>query len=211
MKAIIFSTKDAAGHRSKFVAVCEDGEVGKTIGHYIGRGSEIIGSEVVPVSQEHLTETPKTHNCVNKVQERLLRKVNAFPFEEVRDFVIKQGAWPRTNARDARHIAQWLEGAPKEVKMLFSSTFDNGLEDGLRVCDACGKWITEGYYLDGDYACSDECAVALYQRYMWDADTPDHKVSKEAAEKQLRYDLEKDDEECIGDNYYTEWESEYPR
>lgn len=31
-----------------------------------------------------------------------------------------------------------------------------------RVCDTCGKWHTEGYYLAGEYACSEECAIALY-------------------------------------------------
>lgn len=31
-----------------------------------------------------------------------------------------------------------------------------------RVCDTCGKWHTEGYYVDGEYACSEECAIALY-------------------------------------------------
>lgn len=31
-----------------------------------------------------------------------------------------------------------------------------------RVCDTCGKWMSEGYYLAGEYACSSECAIVLY-------------------------------------------------
>lgn len=32
-----------------------------------------------------------------------------------------------------------------------------------RVCDVCGKWHTEGYWVcEEDYACSAECAIELY-------------------------------------------------
>ena len=32
-----------------------------------------------------------------------------------------------------------------------------------RVCDVCGKWHTEGYWVgSADYACSEECAIELY-------------------------------------------------
>lgn len=32
-----------------------------------------------------------------------------------------------------------------------------------RVCDVCGQWHTEGYYVgEEDYACSEECAIELY-------------------------------------------------
>ena len=32
-----------------------------------------------------------------------------------------------------------------------------------RICDVCGKWHTEGYWVcENDYACSEECAISLY-------------------------------------------------
>lgn len=32
-----------------------------------------------------------------------------------------------------------------------------------RVCDVCGKWHTEGYWVcEEDYACSEECAIQLF-------------------------------------------------
>jgi hypothetical protein len=37
-----------------------------------------------------------------------------------------------------------------------------------RICSHCGKVHTEGWYLselDNAYACSDECAMAIYQAH----------------------------------------------
>ena len=34
--------------------------------------------------------------------------------------------------------------------------------EDVRTCDNCGKPMLEGYYLGGEHACSDECALALY-------------------------------------------------
>ena len=63
-----------------------------------------------------------------------------------------------------------------------------------RICDVCGKWHTEGYYVGEDeYACSEECAIKLYN-------------GNEAA---FREDLALlDDEETADDavTYWTEWE-----
>ena len=59
----------------------------------------------------------------------------------------------------------------------------------IRRCDHCGRPMKEGYYLAGEYACSNECCLALYNG------------DREAMEK----DLSKADEdgwEC----YYTDWE-----
>lgn len=33
---------------------------------------------------------------------------------------------------------------------------------GFRVCSNCGVKMMEGYMLEGEYACCDECAIALY-------------------------------------------------
>lgn len=59
----------------------------------------------------------------------------------------------------------------------------------LRVCDVCGKLYHEGYYLDGDYACDDECAIELYK----------------GDEFVFRTDLEHADEDD-GNVYWTAWE-----
>lgn len=63
-----------------------------------------------------------------------------------------------------------------------------------RICDVCGKWHTEGYYVGEDeYACSDECAIKLYN-------------GNEAA---FREDLTLLDNEETADDavtYWTEWE-----
>lgn len=37
------------------------------------------------------------------------------------------------------------------------------VEEWGRICDHCGKWHTEGYFVgEYEYACSKECAIALY-------------------------------------------------
>lgn len=64
--------------------------------------------------------------------------------------------------------------------------------DNIRRCDHCGKPMSRGYYLGGEYACSDECFLALY-----DGD-------KAQMEEDLSH-AEENDAEC----YYTEWESIY--
>lgn len=65
-------------------------------------------------------------------------------------------------------------------------------EDEIRRCDHCGRPMKEGYYLGGEYACSDECCLALYSG---DAKTMMEDLSK----------ADDDDGEC----YYTDWETYY--
>ena len=52
--------------------------------------------------------------------------------------------------------------------------------------------MKEGYYLGGEYACCDECALALYNG------------DKEQMEEDLSHAQEED-----GECYWTEWESFY--
>ena len=63
-----------------------------------------------------------------------------------------------------------------------------------RICDVCGKWHTEGYYVGEDeYACSEECAIKLYG----------------GNELAFRLDLSLLDNEETADaavTYWTEWE-----
>ena len=63
--------------------------------------------------------------------------------------------------------------------------------EDVRRCSHCGKPMKEGYYIDGEYACDNTCAIALYNG---DAE-------------QFRADLELDEECNYGCVYYTEWVS----
>lgn len=53
-----------------------------------------------------------------------------------------------------------------------SGTDELNDECGYRICSHCGKRFHEGYYLGDEYACSEECAVALYggDRELFEAD-----------------------------------------
>ena len=63
-----------------------------------------------------------------------------------------------------------------------------------RVCDVCGKWHTEGYWVgEEDYACSEECAIKLYEG--------DEEAFK--ADLALLDDPETADIACT---YWTEWD-----
>lgn len=65
-------------------------------------------------------------------------------------------------------------------------------DENVRVCSHCGKPMTSGYYLAGEYACSDECCLALY-----DGDVA-----------QMKEDLSHACEDNC-DTYYTDWEGNY--
>ena len=65
-------------------------------------------------------------------------------------------------------------------------------EAEIRRCDHCGRPMKEGYYLGGEYACSDECCLALYNG------------DKKTMEADLAL-ADTDQGEC----YYTDWESYY--
>lgn len=70
---------------------------------------------------------------------------------------------------------------------------EQGLPEAeIRRCDHCGRPMKEGYYLAGEYACSDECCLALYHG---DKKTMDADLAL----------ADTDEGEC----YWTEWESFY--
>lgn len=77
----------------------------------------------------------------------------------------------------------------KQIKII---TMEDGDNDHIRRCDHCRRSMKKGYYLGGEYACSDECALALYNG---DRTQMDEDLSH----------ADKDDGEC----YWTEWESIY--
>lgn len=62
----------------------------------------------------------------------------------------------------------------------------------IRRCDNCGKPMSSGYYLAGEFACSDECCLALYNG------------DREQMEEDLSHA-----HEMWSDIYYTEWDSIY--
>lgn len=82
----------------------------------------------------------------------------------------------------------WYDQYHDEIVSLYCSI----LKDEVRRCDNCGKLMKEGYYLGGEFACSDECCLALYGG------------DKQQMEEDLSH-AEEDDGEC----YWTEWESYY--
>lgn len=49
-----------------------------------------------------------------------------------------------------------------DIEDRFEFLEDYGIET-LSVCENCGKMIHEGYNLACEYACCDECAIALYR------------------------------------------------
>lgn len=64
----------------------------------------------------------------------------------------------------------------------------------IRRCSECGKLMRTGYYLNGDYACSDECRNKIYKT--------DYDLATDAeAEAQYLEECELHD----SDYYYTEW------
>lgn len=65
-------------------------------------------------------------------------------------------------------------------------------EENVRVCDHCGKPMASGYYLGGEYACSDACCLALYNGDM----------------TQMKEDLSHAAEDD-SDVYFTDWEGNY--
>lgn len=94
--------------------------------------------------------------------------------------------WLKDGESDGENT--WYNQYHDEIVSLYCSI----LKDEVRRCDNCGKLMKEGYYLGGEFACSDECCLALYGG------------DKQQMEEDLSH-AEEDDGEC----YWTEWESYY--
>lgn len=92
---------------------------------------------------------------------------------------------------DPAIIAETAGKYRKRLDEAMAATLDPD-DENVRRCDHCGKPMKEGYYLGGEYACCDECALALYNG------------DKEQMEEDLSH-AEEEDGEC----YWTEWESFY--
>lgn len=121
---------------------------------------------------------------------------------------VENGANPK-GMTDTYHLALWFEGAPAKVKLALCKLFDKGniYEHGLRICSNCGRWMIEGYILEGMgfYACSEECAIDHYCAKMWHGEKAKEIPScRKDAEVQLEADLEN----YPDDNFWTEWYQE---
>lgn len=140
---------------------------------------------------------------ISEIQKRLMNLIDKHQttYNRAYGLALYNGANPE-EMTDSYHLALWFEGANADVKNAFLSIFDNTYTDtGLRICDVCGKFITEGYLLFGldDYACSRECAIKIFQ---WNG--LDASLSPDEAEKRLDRALEEEDD----DNFWTEWSQE---
>ena len=96
---------------------------------------------------------------------------------------------PRGEPFNLDIVAEVSEKYRKKIDEDIATTLDPE-DENIRRCDHCGKPMKEGYYLGGEYACSDECALALYHG------------DKAQMDEDLSH-ADEDDGEC----YWTEWES----
>lgn len=87
-------------------------------------------------------------------------------------------------------LQQFCRGWESDINIIINEINDGASYGDIRVCDNCGLPMGEGYYLGGEFACDDDCCLALYK----------------GDEAQMKEDLshaEEDNSDC----YYTEWDS----
>lgn len=103
---------------------------------------------------------------ISEIQQRLMNAVGVCGnYNGVLALAVENGANTK-EMKDPYHLALWFEGAPASVKHKLLDLFDieGIIEHGLRICDDCGKFFTEGYILDdcSHYSCSRGCAMRYY-------------------------------------------------
>lgn len=98
---------------------------------------------------------------------------------------------PRGEPLDPDLVAETAAGYREKIDGIMAATLDPD-DENVRRCDHCGKPMKEGYYLGGEFACSDGCALALYHG------------DKAQMDEDLRH-ADEEDGEC----YWTEWDSVY--
>ena len=132
----------------------------------------------------------RAKTMISEIQKRIMESIGSGAnYDRALGLALYNGA-RLDDIRGIEDLARWYEGAPKEVKWRFVDEFVLDGNDDLRVCTNCGCFMTEGYLLGIQYACSDRCAIELY-----DGD-----------EAQLREDIRQcvdndDDNDC----FWTEW------
>jgi hypothetical protein len=120
----------------------------------------------------------------------ILRKIiGRSDLDDVRQFMKEHGA-KNKHLVDLESMAAWIYHAQPGVKEEFLGAYNEYDDPPLRICSHCGDFMNEGYMLDYEYACSDECAIALYG----------------GDEAQLREDIRQSvEEEICGDFFWTQW------
>lgn len=149
-------------------------------------------------------ETKKLNETENQIKDRLVSFINYALEQDKSDgtyhafygFYVSNFNKVCDKSDLAGRLSEELMQSSKDVKNDFMNEFDVYGFDGcsVRVCDHCGKFITEGYYLAGEYACSEECAIALYTNNTY-----------EERKQQFESDLQFDEDNCTGECYWTEW------
>ena len=127
----------------------------------------------------------------SEIEKRIWSLIDKVRFEKVVAFALNNGA-EYGLIQDKGDFVVWITRyAKKSEKIEFLNEFYSDWGDtGLRVCSTCGKFMTEGYLLGDEYACSDECAWKSY------------KMPEEEAKAQFSKDLEENED----DFFWTEWE-----
>lgn len=97
---------------------------------------------------------------------------------------------PRGEEVNQTILQQFCHQWESTINDIINEVNEGASYDDIRVCDNCGLPMSDGYYLGGEYACDDECCLALYN----------------GDKAQMEEDLSHADEDC-SDCYYTEWES----
>jgi hypothetical protein len=97
---------------------------------------------------------------------------------------------PRGEEVNQTILQQFCHQWESTINDIINEVNEGASYDDIRVCDNCGLPMSDGYYLGGEYACDDECCLALYN----------------GDKAQMEEDLSHADEDCSY-CYYTEWES----
>lgn len=178
-----------------------------------------ISSSLLKVAQNHPVQRIDKHCFVIRVSDLvgnpftptfydweqsvkiILKFLNTKPVEEWEQaLIIKLGDFLK-NQPVVFEFKRQVDGVLYKDKIPVSRSFIEQIiaelgkehsEPEIRRCDHCGKPMKEGYYLGGEYACSDKCALALYHG------------DKTQMEEDLSHAGEID-----GECYWTEWESIY--
>ena len=154
--------------------------------------------------------TNKTEQIKNSIAKTLKKAIEtndgyAIFANAVCGFYVRHFNEVCTDADVAEKLAVKIVSATVDAKQEFVDMMEQIDPDaydemGVRVCSTCGKLMNEGYYLGGDYACSEDCAVKNYMN-----GTDGNPVSEDVARQRFESDLAYDEETCAGEVYWTEW------
>lgn len=157
-----------------------------------------------------MTQTKEIREEIEKVlRSHIERKMSESELNEYafHGFLLKRLYYHVADGKEcAIELAKRLvENANVAVMRDFVETFfGDDDEFSLKICDTCGNWMLEGYYLAGEYACCEECAILNYMNESYNHSS-NGKVSREKATELFHRDLDLDEKNCLGEVYYTDW------